>query len=140
MPLLLEIITPDCVVYRDTADSIVIPTDRGEVGILPGHIPLVTLISAGALQVTNKGQTQYLAVDDGLAQIMGDKVSILTEQAINVVDIDWAAVESARDRAQQALEEARRKGLDPVAVEAAENILRFAMAQRLLKDGRRGRH
>ena len=52
MPLTLEIVTPEARVYADTIDTVVFPTVQGEVGILPGHIPLLTQIANGELRVT----------------------------------------------------------------------------------------
>ena len=67
MPLTLEIVTPDARVYSDTIDSVVIPTIEGEVGILPGHIPLLTQVANGELRVTKGAETLLLAVSGGFA-------------------------------------------------------------------------
>ena len=60
MPLTLEIVTPEAKVYSDTIDSVVIPTIEGEIGILPGHIPLLTQVEHGELRVT-KGSATHVA-------------------------------------------------------------------------------
>ena len=83
MPLTLEIVTPESRVYSDTIDSVVVPTVEGEIGILPGHIPLLTQVEDGELRVTKNGQTQWLAVGGGFAQVEGDRVSVLAEHAID---------------------------------------------------------
>ena len=137
MPLLLEIVTPEKKVYSNSVDAVVLPTDSGEVGILPGHIPLLVLLQPGELQVTLGTQTEYLAVDKGFAQVHADRVSVLTEQAIQVEEIDFGAMESARARAEEALAEARRKGEDPALVEEAERVLRFAVTAKLIREKRR---
>lgn len=137
MPLLLEIVTPDHVAYSGPVDSVVLPAESGEVGILPGHIPLLTMVVPGELQATVNGITEYLAVDKGFVQILGDKISVLTEQAINVAEIDLTALDDARKRAEKALEEAKKQGGDPTLVEESEKILRFVMAQNLVKGKRR---
>ena len=62
MPLTLEIVTPEAKVYSDTIDSVVIPTVEGEIGVLPGHIPLLTQVEHGELRVTKGAGTQMLAV------------------------------------------------------------------------------
>ena len=82
MPLTLEIVTPEARVYSDTIETVVLPTTTGEVGILPGHIPLLNEIEHGELRVTKNGQTQWLAVSGGFAQVDGDKVSVLAQPAI----------------------------------------------------------
>src|ERR1017187_10452188 len=103
MPLTLEIVTPEARVYSETGDTVVIPTVEGEVGILPGHIPLVAQVGAGELRATKGGVTQLLIVGGGFAQVSGSKVSILADSAIEENKIDVNAVESAMARAQDAL-------------------------------------
>lgn len=133
--LLLEIITPDKKVLSTEADQVVLPTETGEVGILSGHVPLVTKVKAGELKVIKGGQTEFIAVDHGFAKVLGDTISVLTEAAINVAEIDLAAVESAQARAEQALKDA--EGLDPFELERLENNVQFLLAQKLAKGRRR---
>lgn len=136
MPLLLEIVTPEGRVYSDTVDTVVLPTAQGEIGILPGHIPLLTQLEAGELRV-QKGNTQEsLVCGSGFAEIAGDKVSVLAEQAIDIAAVDEAAVENAIRRAEEALQE--KQTLAPDEVERLEGVMRFAYAQLDLKRRRRG--
>ena len=100
MPLTLEIVTPEARVYSDTIDTVVIPTVEGEVGILPGHIPLLTQVEHGELRVTKGAATQWLAVSGGFAEIDGDSVRVLAEHAITEEKIDEHAVEAAMKRAE----------------------------------------
>ena len=131
MPLTLEIVTPEARVYSDTVETVVIPTTSGEIGILPGHIPLLTEIDHGELRVTKDGQTTTLAVSGGFAQIIGDKVSVLAEGAITEEKIDEHAVEAAMKRAQDALKDS--SSLEPAEIERLESIVRFSVAQLGLK-------
>lgn len=135
MPLALEIVTPEARVFADTVDSVVIPTTAGEVGILPGHIPLLTQVDEGELRVTKGGSTSLLAVSGGFAQVLADKVSVLAEFAIDEQKIDENAAEEAIRRAQQEL--SRREALAPAEVERLEGIVRFSVAQLALKRRRR---
>lgn len=137
MALLLEIATPDEKVYSESVDSVVLPTTQGELGILPGHIPLMTVIDPGELTVTRNGATEYLAIDKGFIQVHGDKVSVLTEQAINVEAIDTASLDAARARAEKELAEAREKGEDPEILEQLETQANFAALQKLISEKRR---
>ena len=136
MSLLLEIVTPESKVYSDEADSVVLPTVEGEMGILPGHIPILTMINPGELMVSSAGKTEHLAVDKGFAQVIGDKVSVLTEGAINIEEIDLDTVEEAQARAEKALAEAETSTIDPVELEKLETIVRFSLAQKLAKQKR----
>jgi len=135
MALKLEIVTPEGRVFSDTVDTVVLPTSTGEVGILPGHVPLLTELAAGELRVTRGGAVESLACGSGFAEVDGDKVSVLAEQAINVAAIDEQAAEKAIARAQEALK--NRDKLPADELEQLEGVMRFAYAQLDLKRRRR---
>ena len=127
MLLILEIVTPEARVYSETVDAVNIPTVDGEVGILPGHIPLVTQVDHGELRVTKGTSTQFLAVGGGFAQVSGDKVSILADSAIQEEKIDEHAVEAALKRAEDALK--AKESMSAAEIERLEGVVRFAVAQ-----------
>jgi F-type H+-transporting ATPase subunit epsilon len=131
MPLILEIVTPVARVYSDTIDSVVIPTIDGEIGILPGHVPLLTVMDHGELRVTKDGKLTSLIIGGGFAQVSGDKVSILAENAIDEEKIDEQAVEKALKRAEEDLKAAENS--DPAEVERLEGVVRFSVSQLRLK-------
>ena len=131
MPLILEIVTPEARVYSETVDTVVIPTVEGEVGILPGHIPLVAQVGAGELRATKGNVTQYLIVGGGFAQVTGERVSILADSAIEEEKIDVNAMK----RAQDALK--GKEGLDPAEVERLEGFVRFSVAQLGIRNRRK---
>jgi len=135
MSLTLEIVTPEARVYSDTVDTVVIPTIEGEIGVLPGHIPLLTQIDDGELRVTKDGQTQFLVIGGGFAEIEGDRVSVLAEFAIDEQKIDEQAVEAALRRAELQLKDAGH--LDPNEAEQLHNLIRFSGVQLELKRRRR---
>src|SRR5260221_11504041 len=135
MALLLEIVTPEARVYSDTIDTVVIPTVEGEVGILPGHIPLLTQVEHGELRVTKDGKTQWLVVSGGFAEVEGDRIHILAEHAITEEKIDEKAVEDALKRAEQQLHEA--KHLDPQEYEHLQSLILYAGVQLAVKRRRR---
>ena len=135
MPLTLEIVTPEAKVYSDTIDSVVIPTVEGEIGVLPGHIPLLTQVEDGELRVTKGTTTQLLVVSGGFAQIDGDRVRVLAENAINEEKIDEQAVEAALKRAEQQLREA--KDIDPQQYEHLQGMVRYAGVQLAVKRKKR---
>lgn len=135
MPLILEIVTPDAKVYSDTIDTVVIPTTEGEVGILPGHIPLLAQVEDGELRVTKGTEIQHLAVSGGFVEVEGDRVHVLAEHAITEEKIDERAVEDALKRAEKELEAA--KHLDPQQYEHLQNLVRYSGVQLALKRRRR---
>jgi F-type H+-transporting ATPase subunit epsilon len=126
MALTLEIVTPAARVYSDTIDSVVIPAVDGEVGILPGHIPLLTQIDHGELRVVKNGQPLALIVGGGFVQVSGDRVSVLADFAIEEEKIDEHAAEAAIKRAQEDLKGAN---LEPAEIERLEGVVRFSVAQ-----------
>jgi len=135
MPLTLEIVTPEAKVYSDTIDSVVIPTVEGEIGVLPGHIPLLTQIEGGELRVTKGAVSTLLAISGGFAQIDGDRVRVLAEHAISEEKIDEHAVEAALKRAEQELKEA--KTMDPQQYEHLQSMVRYSGVQLAVKRRRR---
>ena len=135
MALTLEIVTPEARVYSDTIDTVVIPTTSGEIGILPGHIPLLTQIEHGELRVTKNGLTMLLAVSGGFAEIEGDHIHVLAENAITEEKIDEHAVEAALKRAEDELRAA--KDIDPQQYEHLQNLVRYSGVQLAVKRRRR---
>lgn len=98
-----EIVTPDKMVLRDTAEQMQIPAKNGYLGILPGHAPLITELAIGVISYTEHGATHYLAVAWGFAEVLPNKVTILAESAERPEDIDTARAEEARKRAEDRL-------------------------------------
>jgi len=134
MPLTVEIVTPDRRAYEGTADKVTLPTALGSIGILPGHQPITAVIAAGEVILTVDGKVTRLAIDKGFVRVVADKVSVVTEAAIDEAKIDLKSVENAEARAREAVEAARgQKDVDPVEVAKMEQILRFALVQRLVK-------
>ena len=134
MSLKVEIVTPDRRAYEGTADKVTLPTALGSIGILPGHQPITAVISAGEVILTVDGKVTRLAIDKGFVRVVADKVSVVTEAAIDEAKIDLKSVENAEARAREAVEAARnQKDVDPVEIAKMEQILRFALVQRLVK-------
>jgi F-type H+-transporting ATPase subunit epsilon len=127
MSLTLEIVTPEAKVFSAPVDTVVIPTVDGEIGILPGHIPLLTQVANGQLVVTHQGKTELLIVGEGFAQVQGDVISVLTEHALEVDKADDNAIETAMQRAQESLKSGGTD-LDPAEVERLESVVRFSVA------------
>ena len=135
MPLTVEIVTPDRRAFQGEAALVNLPTSMGGIGVLPGHQPITTLIAAGEVVLTQAdGKVVRLAVDKGFARVLADKVSVVTEAAIDEAKIDLKAIETAEERARAAVEAARgQKDVDPAELAKMEQILRFAAVQRLIK-------
>ncbi len=100
-------------------------------GILPGHIPLLTQVEDGELRVTKNGQTELLVVGGGFAQVESDRVRVLAEHAVTESTIDETAVEAALQRAQEQLKAAEK--MDPNEFENLQSLVRFAGVQLAVK-------
>ena len=137
----LDIVTPEAQIYSEEVGSVVLPTLEGEVGILPGHIPLMTALAAGELSAVRYANgsgstTTYFAVDKGFAQIVSDRIMVLSERAVDVASIDLESVAQERIDAEKALAEAREQKWDPSEIEHLETRVRFAIVQQLTKHKR----
>jgi F-type H+-transporting ATPase subunit epsilon len=103
--LKLEIVTPTGKVYSDDVDMVVLSGVEGRMGILPHHVRLMTQLMPGELIVRKNEHEEVLAVGEGLVEITGQSVAIVTNMAVSAKDIDEAAVEEARQRATARLRE-----------------------------------
>ena len=103
--LKLEIITPDATAYSEDVDMVTLPGVEGQMGVYPQHVPLMTQLVPGEIIVRKDGRDYFLAVGEGLVEVTGDHVAILTDLAIASEKIDEAKVEEARQRAQARLQE-----------------------------------
>lgn len=131
MPIKLEVITAERVVFSDTVDSVTIPGVEGELGVLPQHTPLMTMLQVGELRA-RKGQDEiYMTIDGGFLEVLPDKVVLLTDTAERAEEIDEARAEQSRQRATEALAK-RGAGVETMEALVAlrRSQLRLRVAQR----------
>jgi F-type H+-transporting ATPase subunit epsilon len=103
--LKLEIITPQATVFSEDVHMVTLPAIDGDMGVYPHHLRLITQLVPGEVIVTKDGQDRYLAVGEGLVEVTGERVAIVTDMAIPSDKIDEAKVEAARERAAARLRE-----------------------------------
>ena len=140
MGLSLEIVTPEGIVWHDKNLSMVtLPATNGEVGIMQGHIPLITTLNEGAILVTREdGSEESIAIDRGYARCMGDVVSVLTEAAIDVSKLSDEDIAKAKENALNAAKYAKaNSNIDSDELEKLEALVRFTVAQELAKAKKR---
>ena len=102
----LKIITPERVFYEGVVDMLEMNTTEGEIGILPGHIPMTVIIKPGVAKIyETNGETKEAAMHAGFVEILPDKVTVLAEIAEWPGEIDIARAEAARARAEARLQE-----------------------------------
>jgi F-type H+-transporting ATPase subunit epsilon len=129
--LTLSVVTPERELVHEEVDEVQLRAKRGYLGILPGHAPLLTELGMGELRYKQEGRPQYLAIVDGFAEVLPERVIVLAEIGECAGDIDL-------ERAQQALERARKRLSQPAAeidwdraaVALARALLRVQVAQR----------
>lgn len=88
--LKLEVVTPTRAVLSEQVDEVVLPGTEGQAGILPGHLPLLTGLAIGEMIVRVGGSERHFFVDRGFAEVLDNKVSVLTKNCEGVSDIDIA--------------------------------------------------
>ena len=97
----LEIVTAERVVYSEDVSILVAPGSDGELGILPGHAPLLTTLDPGEIRVSKGGQDSYMAVSGGFLEVIGNRVTILADTAEQADEIDAERAEAALRRAEE---------------------------------------
>src|SRR5215472_4705001 len=102
----LEIVAPEKLVVKDTAEEIQIPGKNGYLGVLPGHAPLITELAIGEISYRSGGTTHRLAVAWGFAEVLPDRVTILAETAERASEIDLERARQAKSRAEELLNSA----------------------------------
>lgn len=102
--LTVNIVTPDGPVYDSAVDMVIAKTASGEIGILPGHIPMVAPLEIGVVKLKKDGKSEYVAVSGGFVEVRPEKVSILAQSAEAAANIDVARAKEAMTRAEQRLQ------------------------------------
>ena len=127
--LKLEIVTPEAKVFSEDVEMVSLTGIDGDMGIYPEHMPLMTQLVAGEVIARKNASDISLAVGDGFVQVTKDRVAILTDMAIKSEDIDEAAAELARKKAEARLAQ-KLSDEETATVQAS---LAHAMAQLKVK-------
>jgi len=130
----LRIITPEKIAYSEKVEMVTLPGIEGEMGVFPQHVPLMTQMVPGEIIVRKDGREFFLAVGEGLVEVTGDHVAILTDMAIESDHIDEAKVEEARQRAEARL----REKISDEEVASVNSSLARSLAQLHVKRRRKG--
>ena len=128
----VSVVTPDGPVYESDVEMVSTKAQSGELGILPGHIPMVAPIQIGSVRLKNGGKTEYVAVSGGLLEVRPDQVSILAQSAEVSDSIDVERALRAKQRAEERLREQQRTNVDFKRAEMAlqRAINRISVAER----------
>ena len=141
MPIKLEIVTPERLVFDETVDGVTLPGSEGELGVLPHHAPLVSTLGVGELHIRAGGNEEWFAIVGGFVQVLPDKVVVMAETADIASEIDLEKAQEARRDAERALESGYVEGADLSTARAALQaaLLRERVAQRRHREGPRHR-
>jgi F-type H+-transporting ATPase subunit epsilon len=124
-----EIVTPERLVFSEEIESLVIPAERGYLGVLAGHAPLLCSLQPGTITIRGDKGEQHFSTSGGFMEVTPSKAVLLTESAEEVASIDVKRAEEARKRAQDRLAAAAKdvdKQRAAAALERAQNRLKVA--------------
>ncbi|WP_338450209.1 F0F1 ATP synthase subunit epsilon [Niallia oryzisoli] len=108
----VSVVTPDGPVYESDVEMISTKAQSGELGILPGHIPMVAPLQIGSVRLKNGGNTEFVAVTGGLLEVRPDQVTILAQAAETAEHIDLDRALKAKERAEHRLHEVKQSNVD----------------------------
>ena len=132
-----EIVTPEKVVLKQEILQITVPTASGEITVLPDHIPLVSILQPGVIEIKRADNVvEIMAVSGGFLEVMKDKVVILADTAERAEELDEARIKEAREKAEKLKSEA--KNVDDVQfTNIASKIEKELARERALNKWRR---
>ncbi|WP_066176193.1 F0F1 ATP synthase subunit epsilon [Bacillus marinisedimentorum] len=120
----VNVVTPDGPVYDGEVEMVSTKAQSGELGILPGHIPLVAPLAIGAVRLKNGSDTDLIAVSGGFLEVQQEQVTILAQAAEKAEQIDIDRARAAKERAERRLQQTRQ---DDVDFKRAEMALKRAI-------------
>ena len=131
MPLTLNIVTIEGLVYSEDVDMVIAPGTEGEMGILPRHAPLLTALTYGELRVKRGEEEESFAVSGGFMEVQPNRVTVLADTAERAEEIDVERAEAARRRAEERLRHRARDNIDFARADAAlrRSMVRLKMAE-----------
>lgn len=130
--ILLEIVTPQGLVFSDEVDEVTASGSEGEFGVLPGHVPFVTTLKIGMLTCKKGNESKFFFVNWGYAEVGHEKVMILADSAEKSEEIDVERAIAARKRAEE-----RLKHAENVDFARAESALERAVTRAQIVEIRR---
>jgi F-type H+-transporting ATPase subunit epsilon len=99
----LEIVTPARLLISEDVEEVTIPGSEGYLGVLPGHLPLLTTLGVGVLSYKASGRKYEMAVSGGFAEVLGDRVIVLAETVERPDEIDVERAREAKQKAEKLL-------------------------------------
>ncbi|MBA7669292.1 ATP synthase epsilon chain [subsurface metagenome] len=134
----LDVVTAERVVYSEDVDLVVAPGVEGQLGILPHHTPLMTMLAVGELRVRKGDEEFFLAISGGFLEVRPDRVIVLADTAERVEEIDVARAEEAKRRAEERLLDRHAPEVDAARAEASlrRSLIRLRVVVKRRKKGK----
>ena len=134
MTLHVAVITPQQPVYADDVDEIVVPTQSGQLTILPEHIALLTPITPGEMIIKKDGKEELMAITGGFLEVGENTVTILADYAVRGSNIQVAKAQEAKKRAEKAMaEKATDRDFAEAEAQLRRSLLELKVADKLKK-------
>jgi F-type H+-transporting ATPase subunit epsilon len=130
-----KIVTPEHTVFESEIDQVTLPTQEGEITVLPEHIPLISVLAPGELVAKKDDEEIAMAVSGGIIEVQKNEITILADTAERAEEIDLARAEEARKKAENLKEEKIRMDDTEYAAAAAlleRNLARIKVARKHL--------
>tara|TARA_B100000579_G_C22466231_1_gene681296 strand:- start:93 stop:500 length:408 start_codon:yes stop_codon:yes gene_type:complete len=124
MSITLRVLSPDKSVFDGEVDEIIIPSTTGQVGILPGHISMVTAVEIGVLRVLNKGAWESIFLMGGFAEVESNEVTVLVNSAEKGIEIDQSIAENELLDAQNEFEKINENSDKAAQLKAKDTLAR----------------
>ena len=97
-----EIVTPERIVLKEQIMQATVPTSAGEITILPGHIPLISILRSGVIEIKKPNkEVEIIACSGGFIEVLKDKIVILADTAEKAMELDEMRIEEARAKAEE---------------------------------------
>ena len=129
--LLLEVVTPEGLLFKEQVDEVIAPGDDGYFGVLPGHTPMLAGLGTGEISFRRGAAWSHLASFGGFSEVLPDKVSILAEIGERAEDIDVGRAEAALRQAQERMRAVREEqGFEDAHQAYVRAVTRLAVARR----------
>lgn len=128
----LQILSPTGEVFNDTVDEVTLPTKKGEISVLPHHVPLYSSVEEGTISIKRGGKHTVIAIIGGFLEVTSDKVSILSDFAIKAENIEIAKANEAKKRAEEFLANKQsRADLIMAEKELQKSLLELKVADKM---------
>ncbi|MCL4386941.1 ATP synthase F1 subunit epsilon [Patescibacteria group bacterium] len=135
---LLEILSPEGEILKDEASEVILPTQQGEIAVLPNHAPIFTKLASGEITIKKDNKEIYVAITGGFLEVNENSVNILADYAIRSEKIEEKKAEEAKKRAEEVLKQ--KEKLSEVDFITAEKDLRKSILELHISEKVRKRH